>query len=70
MLNPNSRDFAENIFPHIVITIIFVIAPFLLLGAGFGQFKLAIFVSLPGLLTEALAGISLVRKYATWPQHL
>jgi hypothetical protein len=45
----------ENYRPDIAITLVFVALPLLLLGGVFGEFRVALAVALPGLLTEAWA---------------
>jgi hypothetical protein len=60
--DPSWRDYADRIFPDLVITAVFVLLPLFLLGGVLGKLDLAIFVSLPGLVTEILAAIVLVAK--------
>jgi hypothetical protein len=65
MRDPSWKAYAEAIFPDLVITTVFVIVPLVILGGFLGKPSLAVFVSLPGLLTEFLAAIVLITKTHT-----
>ena len=62
MLNPTRLGWVDEIVPDVAITLLFVATPFVVLAYAFGQFQIALFVSLPGLLTEAIAVIGLTHR--------
>jgi hypothetical protein len=54
---------AENFKPEMTIALVFVVLPVVLVGVVFGQFKMALVIALPGILTEAWAIIIRVRGH-------
>ena len=60
MLDPKT---AVSPRPDLAIALVFIALPLFLLGGVFGQFKIAVAVALPGLLTEAWALVVRVRQH-------